>query len=234
MKLKLTCLLMGLLPLCNLLAQASLSGQASFAESGEPVLFANVKLYQNDIYQRGVQTDFDGNYSFSPITPGIYAVEVCYVGCQKTRIDRVVVFEGRENFLNVLMIEGSNPEDLVVIDYKVPQIDVDNVAYEGELMAEQIKSIPTKSIHAITSTIPGSDGIYFLPAKDDRFLSLMFTIRFDKVMLASAKGKIVRRLRFKNIGEHQLRVNRLDPGGYTIIGFARGKEFRLSFDVAMN
>ena len=82
-------------------AQTSLYGKVTEEDSGEPVLFGNVAIYKNGVLITGVETDLDGNYSFSNIDPGTYDVEVSYVGFQAQRITDVKVFAGKANKLDV-------------------------------------------------------------------------------------------------------------------------------------
>ncbi|MCB0703995.1 MAG: carboxypeptidase regulatory-like domain-containing protein [Saprospiraceae bacterium] len=117
MKNKLLPSLLGLGLAISLSAQTSLSGKITDLDSGEPILFCNVKIYQNQIYKTGVQSDFDGNYSFSPLAPGQYDIEVSYVGYMQTRVEGVVVEPDKENRCNVALEAGINLEKAVIIEY---------------------------------------------------------------------------------------------------------------------
>ena len=75
----------------------SLSGKVTDKDTGEPILFGNVVLYQNDKLVTGVETDFDGNFNFSNIEPGTYDVAVFYVGYQNTKISSVIIYTGKTN-----------------------------------------------------------------------------------------------------------------------------------------
>jgi len=57
----------------------SLQGVVTEQETGEPVMFANVALYKNGALVTGVQTDYDGKYSFNDIDPGTYDAKFSYV-----------------------------------------------------------------------------------------------------------------------------------------------------------
>lgn len=138
-------------------AQTSLQGKVTEEESGEPVLFGNVAIYKNRVLITGVETDLDGNYSFSNIDPGTYDVEVSYVGFQPQRITDVKVFAGKANKLDVQMSSGGgiNLEEVVVIEYKVPLIEQDNTTSGKTITSDEIKNLPTRNINALAATTAG-------------------------------------------------------------------------------
>jgi hypothetical protein len=81
--------------------QGSLSGKVTDEETGEPILFGDVVVYQNGKLVTGEQTDFDGNYIISPIDTGIYDVVFKYVGYADLKIEGVVIEEANETLLDV-------------------------------------------------------------------------------------------------------------------------------------
>lgn len=136
-------------------AQTSLYGKVTEDESGEPVLFGNVAMYKNGVLITGVETDLDGNYSFSNIDPGTYDVEVSYVGLQAQRITDVKVFAGKANKLDVTMGSGIILDEVVVVEYKVPLIEQDNTTSGKTITSDEIKNLPTRSINALAATSAG-------------------------------------------------------------------------------
>lgn len=83
----------------NVHAQGSLSGKVTDAETGEPILFGDVIIYENDVLVTGTQTDFDGNYEISQIDTGRYKVVFKYVGYREGR-EEVYIEENKETNLN--------------------------------------------------------------------------------------------------------------------------------------
>ena len=123
----LSTLLLCLIGLSALSAQTTLYGKITDQESGEAIIFASVALYKNGVLYTGVESDFDGNYSFSNIDPGTYGVEVSYVGYASQKIDAVIVKAGKANKLDIQMTtKGVVLEEIMVTDYKVPIIEQDN------------------------------------------------------------------------------------------------------------
>jgi len=109
-----------------LLSQTSLRGKVT-DDTGEPIIFGNVALYQNGVLETGTETDFDGYYSFPNLDPGIYDIKVSYVGYSPKEIRGVKVFAGKANKLDVeISADAVNLDEIVVIDYKVPLVEQDN------------------------------------------------------------------------------------------------------------
>jgi hypothetical protein len=104
--------------------QSSLEGTLIDKESGEPLLFANVILYQNGVFVAGVQTDFDGNFELTNLVPGVYDLELQYVGYREKRVEGVVVPADQ-----ILVLDLSMEADIICcccyIPYHPPLIDLD-------------------------------------------------------------------------------------------------------------
>lgn len=152
-----TIVLLGLCCSIASIAQTSLHGKITEDESGEPVLFANVVIYKNGILIYGIETDLDGNYSFSNIDPGTYDVEVTYVGFSPVRISKVVVFAGKANKLDIQISTASSIalEEVVVVEYKVPLIQQDNTTSGSTITSGRIRNRPTPSINGKSSKSAG-------------------------------------------------------------------------------
>ncbi len=140
-------------------SQTSLEGKLTDATTGEPLLFANVILFQNGVQETGTQSDVDGNYVFSNIDPGTYDVKVVYTGYPEQTITGVVVLGGKSNKLDFKMDGGIQLGEAVVVAYKVPLIEFDNTTQGGIKTAEQIRNLPVKSINAIAATTAGLSSI---------------------------------------------------------------------------
>lgn len=62
----------------------SLRGTVTDKNTAEVIPMANVIVKQGTTAINGGATDFDGNYVISPLNPGLYDVEVSFVGYQRT------------------------------------------------------------------------------------------------------------------------------------------------------
>jgi len=143
-------------------SQTSIEGKISDEVTKEGLILAEVVLYKNDVFISGTTTDFDGNYAITSIEPGTYDIEAKYLGYQTIRETGVTVKAGKTNRVNIQLGEGGVELDVVVIkEYKAPLIEQDNTTQGKTVTAEEIRSLPTKSITAIAATSAGlstSDG----------------------------------------------------------------------------
>ena len=138
-------------------ADAQISGKVK-DENGEGIPFANVVLVDSKGAPtgRGTQTDFDGNYSISPLTPGKYNVQVSYVGYAAQKQVDVVVNNDKETFLDFKLKSSSTELTAVeVISYKVPLIDPGNTSAQNVVSATEIANMSTKNISDIAATTAG-------------------------------------------------------------------------------
>lgn len=127
--------------------QVSLSGKITEADTNEPVLFCNVALFKEGVLITGRETDFDGNYHFKILDPGTYDVEVSYLGLQTQRISNVVIQAGKNTILNIqLETEYLNLEEIIVADYTVRLIELDNTCSGSTITSNQIRRIPNRSV----------------------------------------------------------------------------------------
>ena len=103
-----------------------------------------------------METDLDGNYFFSDIQPGTYDVEVSYVGYKTSRINGVICKAGQNTRVNIDMeVEGVIVDEIVVVEYKVPLIQVDNTSQGATITSDKIATLPQKNINAIVANAAG-------------------------------------------------------------------------------
>ncbi len=84
----------------------SLSGTLTDKDTEEPIMFANVALYKNDVLNTGVESDLDGNYHFADIDSGMYRIETSFIGYETTKMDSVIIYSGQQNVVDIKMDEG--------------------------------------------------------------------------------------------------------------------------------
>lgn len=142
-----------------------IKGTATDAETGETLPFANVKLYQGNTMISGTQTDLDGKYKFTGLTPGRYDIEVSYVGYTPNRVNGVLVQSDKIVFQNFKLGSGNVLDEVVVTDYKVPLVEQDQTSSGITVTSEDVQNIATRSVNQIAATgagaYAGSDGINF-------------------------------------------------------------------------
>ncbi|MGB0870006.1 MAG: carboxypeptidase-like regulatory domain-containing protein [Flavobacteriales bacterium] len=98
----------------NLAKAQSLKGTVTEAESGEAIPMANVVIKSGDTIVQGGATDFDGNYIISPLSPGVYTVEVSFIGFETYILDSLFV-NGKESFFVELKLSLEIPDDIEII-----------------------------------------------------------------------------------------------------------------------
>ena len=135
--------------------QASQSLQGTVTdENGEPLMFATIALKKNGALITGVQTDFDGKYSFNDIDAGTYDVEVSFVGYSTKTTSGVVVFAGKSITLNIEMTSGIEL-DVIEVVYQVPLVEQDNTTQGTVVTSKEIDKLASKSINGIVAQSAG-------------------------------------------------------------------------------
>ena len=132
-----------------------IEGKITDAETGEPLLFCDVALYRNGVLVTGAQTDFDGIYIIRNVDAGTYDVEASYVGYQAKRIHDVIISAAKTTRLDMVMEQGVYLDEMTIIEYKKPLIEMDNTTSGGTLTAEEIRNLPTKDLHGLAACTAG-------------------------------------------------------------------------------
>lgn len=133
----------------------SLEGKITDKDTGDPIPFANVTLYQNGKIIAGVQSDFEGNYSFTNYDPGTYGVEASYLGYASTQIKGVKIKAGRVTKVDIsLKAQEMLSNDILVVDYSMPLMKSDNTTQGKTMTLKKIKNLPSRKIRTSkTSTL---------------------------------------------------------------------------------
>ena len=134
----------------------NLSGKVTDSKSGEVLIFATVKVFQAGKFIQGTETDIDGNYFFSAPPVGLIDIEVQYVGYEATMIKNFEIKPGKDHRLDFKMnIDNNILNEVQIVAYKVPLVEIDNTSQGTTITAEKIRTLPTKSVDAITTTVAG-------------------------------------------------------------------------------
>lgn len=135
-----------------LLAQTSYAGKVVDAETQKGLPFATVSVKNSD---RATVTDIDGNF-FLLNAPDSTALLVSFVGYKtvEARID-----ESNTDYIKIELKAGVDLDEVVVIDYRVPLIDIDNTTTGITIAKEEIISIPARDVTAISATAAGVSAV---------------------------------------------------------------------------
>lgn len=128
-------------------------------ENGEGAISANVVIVDDKGVStgRGAQTDFDGNYSIKPLSPGKYNIQFSYLGYATQVQKGVVVNADKPTWLNSnLKPSDASLGEVEVIAYKVPLIDPGKTSSQNTVTAEEIANMPTRSVQDIAATTAGA------------------------------------------------------------------------------
>ncbi|MBB4081011.1 outer membrane receptor protein involved in Fe transport [Lewinella aquimaris] len=148
-----------LLAAVTLTAQTALSGKVIDVDAdNEPLAFAAVSLFREGSFFQGTTTDLNGNYFFSNIDPATYDVEVNFTGYPPTKITGIPVLPGRTNVADIEVTNegGVNLEVVVVTDYQIPLIEIDNTTSGQTITSEEIQRLPTRNINQLASITAGA------------------------------------------------------------------------------
>ena len=137
------------------LAQQTIFGNVT-DETGEPVIAATVAVLKGDNLVTGDVTDFDGNYRIS-VDAGTYNIRFSYTGQQTSIINDFVVQVGKENKLDFKFEAGGvNLDEIVVTEYKIPPMTVDETTQGAIISSEEIRKLGSRNINAIAAIAAGA------------------------------------------------------------------------------
>lgn len=139
----------------SLAQTGKLSGRVLDAESSETIPFANVIVKKDGVQKGGTVSDFDGNFSISPLVPGDYDVEVSYVGYAPKVIKGVTISFEKTTRLDIRMQSESKVLEQDVVIYADPLIDPDETSTGAKLSSKEIEKIPTRNLSSIATTQAG-------------------------------------------------------------------------------
>lgn len=140
----------------------TLRGKVVDKNTKEAIPFVNIVVELGGTQAGGTTSDFDGNYTIKPITPGKYDLKATFVGFKPVMIKGLQIKSDQITFSDIMM--ESTMEELPtfeVIDYKVPLIDKDKTSVGATVTSEEIAKMPNRSANAIATTVGGvfsSDG----------------------------------------------------------------------------
>ena len=138
-------------------ADGSITGQVTSKESGEPIDFATVQLFDSkgSPLPIGTETDLEGRFTLPKVKDGEYLVKVTSVG--NVDIERHVKISGQNvnvgemrmaedtKVLQEVVVEGVRSQMRFELDKKVFQVDA-NIAAAGQSASELLESIPSVEV----------------------------------------------------------------------------------------
>lgn len=136
-------------------SQATLSGK-TMDDKGEPVPSVLVIVKKNGVPKYNGQTDFDGLYRITNMDVGTYDVEFQLLGFGTQVQKGVKLFSGVATLNQTMSDDPKLLNEVVIKEYKVPIVKVDQTSTGGALTSEQIMRLPTKDISGLmAAAAPG-------------------------------------------------------------------------------
>jgi len=115
----------------------ALKGKVIDKATKEPIPFTNVIVEMGGSQTGGTTSDFDGNFTIKPLTPGKYDIKASYVGYKPMMIRGFIIKSDQNAYQNIeLEATALTLEAFEVVDYKVPLISKDQTAIGATVTAE--------------------------------------------------------------------------------------------------
>ena len=162
-----------------------ISGIISDAESGEPIIGANVRIADTNL---GAATDTDGFYYIINLDPGIYQIEVRYIGYQTT-IKEVRVSVNRTSEANVFLSESVIDGDEVTVSISSMNIKKDQTSAIKNVSSDQIEILPVENVADVINMQAGVVQGHFRGGRNTEVTYLIDGIKVDEGF--SSEGQAV-------------------------------------------
>jgi len=134
-------------------SQTRLQGIVSFAIDSTPVPFATVALFKDNHLITGADTDFDGLYFFNDLAPGLYDLEVSFLGYTTHKVTGVIVPKDQLTKLDMQLEKSDeNMDNITIMAYRPPIVRACPTTQGRKLTAEDIKNLPVKNLNEIDTT----------------------------------------------------------------------------------
>jgi len=121
-------------------SDGTILGSVIDQETGEPILFCTVELLDSNlILIDRKDTNLDGQFIFSNLTPQNYALEISYVGYNPLKVEVFNLEKGEVKQLKMPMAYSNMGCCCVVISYKIPLIQIDETTSGAAFDSDYLK-----------------------------------------------------------------------------------------------
>jgi outer membrane receptor protein involved in Fe transport len=141
-----------ILPITEILGQGKIRGLVTDAETGEPLIGANVVLEGT---QKGTPTDVNGEYIIVNVDPGTYNLDISYVGYQRKIVQDVNVESGLTAVINIQISTTMGTTEAVVITADQSRIQKDQTGTRQSVSGSEIKELPVNNFSDVVSLQAG-------------------------------------------------------------------------------
>ena len=148
----------GLLLMAEVLAfaQGTLKGTITDSKTKEPLPFVNIIVKQDGKQVHGGSTDLDGIFTIKPLQVGKYDIEVSTVGYTRYVQTGINVKASGFTVVDVALNPTATAlEEVVVVEDKVPVIEIGSAEQGARLSSDDIARMPGNSVESIVATVGG-------------------------------------------------------------------------------
>ena len=162
-----------------------ISGVVSDAETGEAIIGANVRISGTNL---GAATDVDGFYYIINLDPGIYNIEVRYIG-YKTAIRELRVSVNRTTEANIQLNESAIDGEEVTVSINSMNIKKDQTSAIKNVSSDQIEILPVENVADVINMQAGVVQGHFRGGRNTEVTYLIDGIKVDEGF--SSEGQAV-------------------------------------------
>jgi outer membrane receptor protein involved in Fe transport len=134
-----------------------LSGTVTSRDKGEPVIGATVKLSQEGSKKAIKATDLDGKFSISAIDPGVYDLQITYLGFDTIRMTGIKILAGSTTDLDPKDLVMHEPEnghfEVTVVSYR--SLNQDNTQTINSVTGEEFQKMAGRGYNTIVLNTGG-------------------------------------------------------------------------------
>ena len=108
-------------------AGGSISGTVTDAQSGDPLIGANVIVATTSL---GAATDVDGHFTIKNVPAGTYTLNVTFIGYQAKQVEGVQVQDGLQTKVTIQMASAAVEGETVVVEEEADRNSVSRIVME--------------------------------------------------------------------------------------------------------
>lgn len=134
--------------------KGAIKGRVFNQLTNEPIPFANVAIQNSD---KGAVTDIDGKYNIESLTPGLYNVQVTYIGFELKTVFEIAVSGQSSTMLNIGLEENSTRLETVEISDEVFERNMESPVSLQQIGTNEIERNPggNRDISKALQVLPG-------------------------------------------------------------------------------
>ncbi len=201
------------LVLCSsLIGQTFIKGKVLDDGLDEVLIGVNITFYKNDVFQAGTVSDIDGNYSIS-LDPGTYDISFSYMGYETESVRHVLIPAGETRIVNMQLECGINLDEIVVVDYKLPNISHCNTTICGGC-SYRSKEKPKEAETVIEDSFYSSLTLFPNPVASN--LNIRLNQDVDFLILRDMTGRAIRKYNNVSTGTINIDVSDFPAGTYVV------------------